>query len=61
MSRARPRKRKDVMVGPASTGRSKPAKGLDDGHLLDAAQQFGNAVEHLMGAPLKFPIGSDFS
>lgn len=26
---------------------------LDDEHLLDAAQQVGDAVEHLMGAPLK--------
>lgn len=34
---------------------------LDDEHLLDAAQQIGDAVERLMGAPLKSPIESDIS
>ncbi len=32
---------------------------LDDEHLRDAAQQVGDAVEHLMGAPLKSLIESD--
>lgn len=32
---------------------------LDDEHLLDAAQQIGDAAERLMGAPLKSPIMSD--
>ncbi len=32
---------------------------LDDEHLLDAAQQIGDAVEHLMGAPLKSRVKND--
>jgi len=34
---------------------------LDDEHLLDAAQQVGDAVERLMRAPLKYLIESDIS
>lgn len=34
---------------------------LDDEHLLDAAQQIGDAVERLMSDPLKYPIASDIS
>jgi integrase len=34
---------------------------LDDEHLLDAAQQVGDVVEHLMGATLKFRAESDIS
>lgn len=34
---------------------------LDDEHLLDAVQRIGDAVERLMGYPLKSPIASDIS
>ena len=34
---------------------------LDDEHLLDAAQQVGDVVEHLMGATLKSRAESDIS
>jgi integrase len=34
---------------------------LDNEHLLDAAQQIGDAAEHLMGAPLKSCAKSDIS
>ena len=34
---------------------------LDEEHLLDAAQQIGDAVERLLGAPVKYCIGSDIS